>query len=102
MCDWRRRDPPPAEEALRRSLDDCKAGAVVTRAEDDRPCLRKACGDRAFLAITLRGRIHASSPTFVCVDHWTPLKCLLTDLDYSVIYTEDAFDLLWDELGCPV
>jgi hypothetical protein len=38
----------------------------------------------------------------VCVDHWTPLKCLLTDLDYSIIYTEEALDLLWEELGCPV
>ena len=103
MSDWQIHDLPPTEEALRQSLEACKTGAVVTRAEDDaHSCLQKACENGASLTITLQGRIHTSPPTYVCVDHWTPLKCLLTDLDYSIIYTEEALDLLWEELGCPV
>ena len=96
-------DLRPVDEALRQSFKDCKTGAVVARADGAaHACYREACENVARLAVTLTDPASASPTTYLCADHWTPLKCLLTDLDYSIIYTEDGLDQLWEELGCPI
>lgn len=102
MSDPRTDDREVTAEAVRQALEAGNAAAVVDSPSDKvHACFREACRNGAFLSITLRGRIHTSEPSYRCVDHWTPIRCLLTDLGYSIIYTEEALDLLWEELGCP-